>query len=302
MRSTNGTPRLTTALALAASLAAPAAHAEAPIVVAGVGLATPESVEYDATHDVYLVTNVNGSPFDADGNGFISRIAPDGRVLALKWIDGARDGVTLNGPTGAAAEGENLFLADRDAVRVFALADGHPVRSIPIPGATFLNGITPAGGDSVYVSDSGFLPGSRASGSDAIYRVWADGRYAVVVKAPDLGHPNGLVDTDAGLVVVTFGSGEVFRLDATGRRTPLPAPPHGGLDGVVRLADGRLLISSWKGSAVYALGPRRTVSVLADGLDAPADLGLDTRRNRLLIPLFRDNRVVILPLAGSSAR
>ena len=33
------------------------------IVVENVGLATPESVEYYAAEDVYLVTNINGSPF-----------------------------------------------------------------------------------------------------------------------------------------------------------------------------------------------------------------------------------------------
>ena len=93
------------------------------IVVSDVGFATPESVEYYAAEDVYLVTNINGSPFAADGNGFISKIKPDGSVIDLKWIDGTRKGVTLNGPKGAAIAGKNLFVADGDQVQVFSVYD-----------------------------------------------------------------------------------------------------------------------------------------------------------------------------------
>ena len=40
-----------------------ASLADGQITVENVGLATPESVEYYAAKDVYLVTNINGSPF-----------------------------------------------------------------------------------------------------------------------------------------------------------------------------------------------------------------------------------------------
>jgi hypothetical protein len=39
-----------------------------------------------------------------------------------------------------------------------------------------------------------------------------------------------------------------------------------------------------------------TFSVLAESLDAPADMGIDTKRNYLLVPLFEQNKVAILPL------
>lgn len=51
--------------------------------IEGVGLAQPESVLYDLESGTYLVSNVSSSPFAEDGNGFISRLAPDGRVLEL---------------------------------------------------------------------------------------------------------------------------------------------------------------------------------------------------------------------------
>ena len=88
-------------LAICGSTISFADEANKTIEVADIGLATPESVEYYAKEDVYLVTNINGSPFAADGNGFISKLKPDGSVVDLKWIDGTKPGVTLNAPKGA---------------------------------------------------------------------------------------------------------------------------------------------------------------------------------------------------------
>jgi hypothetical protein len=265
------------------------------IVVADVGLATPESVEYYAAEDVYLVTNINGSPFAVDGNGFISKLKPDGSVIKLKWIDGAKKGITLNGPKGAAISGKNLFVADGDQVQVFALPSGKQKKSITLKGSTFLNGITPGPGGSVYVTDSGYNEGFAANGTDAIYQVWVNGKHRAILKDKEMGHPNGIWDDKGRLVVNTFGSGKIFSIDKSGKQTAMPTPPNGGLDGLVKLKDGRLVTTSWGGSALYAMNKAGEYSVMADSLDAPADIGIDTKRNRILIPLFKLNKVVILP-------
>ena len=76
----------------------------------------------------------------------------------------------------------------------------------------------------------------------------------------------------------------------------MPAPPKGSLDGLLMLDDGRLLMSSWDESAIYVLNKNNTYSILAGSLDAPADLGFDTKRNRVLIPLFKQNKLVFLAL------
>ena len=267
------------------------------ITVADVGFATPESVEYNPVEDVYLVTNINGDSFAADGNGFISKLSPDGHVIDLKWIDGKKDGITLNAPKGATIIGENLFVTDIDQIHVFSLLDGQQKKSITITGSTFLNGITPAeSGEEVYVTDSGFNTGFRPSGTDAIYKVSVNGQYETVVKDKNMGGPNGIWADRGRLVVVTFGSGKMLNIDYFGKQTALPTPPNNNLDGLVKLEDGRFLLSSWGGSAIYALNRNRKFSVLADSLDAPADIGVDTKRKRLLIPLFKQNKVVIFPI------
>ncbi|MCK4840838.1 MAG: hypothetical protein KAT04_03020 [Methylococcales bacterium] len=268
-------------------------------VIAGVGFATPESVEYYAAGDVYLVSNINGDPLKADNNGFISKLSPEGKLLDLKWIDGANKRVTLHAPKGVAIKANKLYVTDLNQVQIFQLPSGKQTQSVTIKGSSFLNGITPGEGDFVYVTDSGLKAGKEGydpSGTDAIYKVWANGKYKLVFKDNTMGRPNGILAVDKKLIVVSFGSGEVFSINASGKKTAMPKPAKGGLDGLLMLDDGRFLISSWGESAIYILNTDNSYSILADKLDAPADLGFDTKRNRVLVPLFKQNKLVFLSL------
>src|SRR3989304_3479031 len=157
---------------LAVVVTANGVAAQAPAVtVQGVGFQTPEAVLYDAAGDGYLVSNINGSPTAADGNGFISRIGPEGQVLALKWIDGTVSSVTLHAPKGMAIVGEPPYLADLTRARLFDRRTGQPKGSVAVPGATFLNDAAAGPDGSVYATDSGFTAAFSPSGSDAGYRV-----------------------------------------------------------------------------------------------------------------------------------
>lgn len=269
----------------------------ASITLADTTFKTPESVLYVSGPDVYLVSNINGSPGEKDNNGFISRVAPDGRILEGAWIAGGANGAFLDAPKGMAVTGDTLLVADIDAVRLFHLTSGAPLGSWEVPGATFLNDMTSAPDGTIYVTDSGFTASFDESGTDALYRFGPGGEAIAVVKDPSLGHPNGICVAPDGVVVVTFGSGDVYRVDpASGARTDLPKPPTGQLDGVVRLADGTLLISSWEGSKVYRLDGAGTYTVVVEGITSPADIGYDSQRGRLLIPVFMENRVEIREL------
>ncbi len=254
---------------------------------------TPESVLHDAVADVYLVSNINGDPLGKDNNGFISRVGPDGRVLEPKWIAGGVNGVSLDAPKGSAIAGESLYVADIDVVRVFHRATGAPIATWAVPGAAFLNDVASGPDGTVYVTDTGFIAtpeGFGESGTDALYRFGPNGEAIVVVKDPSLGRPNGIVVASDGIIVCTFGSGEVYRIDpATGARTDLPKPPMGQLDGVV-LTGGGLLVSSWAGSAVYLLADNAYTTAV-DSVMTPADIGYDAGRSVVLIPVFMGNKI-----------
>ncbi|MBI4420689.1 MAG: SMP-30/gluconolactonase/LRE family protein [Gemmatimonadetes bacterium] len=287
-------------LALAAACTAAEQKDAAPpamqLTVADTGFKTPESVLYDAAADVYLVSNINGSPTDQDNNGFISRVGPDGKVANLRWIAGGANGVTLHAPKGMAIKGDTLFVADITAVRLFNRTTGASLGARAVHGATFLNDVAVGPDGTVYFTDSGLKAappsqGFAESGTDAVYRFGAGGRAVAVATGSRLGRPNGITVDSAGISVVTFGSGEVYRLDTrTGARTDLPKPPKGQLDGVERLADGSLLISSWEGQAVYRLsGTAYTTAV--DSVPSPADIGYDRKRSAVLIPIFMGNKI-----------
>jgi len=295
------------ALAIASPLAAcaggePAATAPAGIEVADAGLATPESVLADTVADVYLVSNINGSPLDKDDNGFISRVTPDGQVENLKWIDGAAPNVTLHAPKGTAIRGDTLYVADIDCVRRFHRVSGAPAGETCIQGATFLNDIAVGPDGAIYVTDSGLQAaegGFAPSGADAIYRFAApDSAARPLLKNAQLGAPNGIAVAPRQVVVVTFGSGELFQVATDGSKIPVLPASSRQLDGVVFTSDGGMLFSSWGDSAVYRVTPTGASSRMITGIAAPADIGYDPRRNRVLIPLFLDNKILIRDVGG----
>jgi hypothetical protein len=139
--------------------------------------------------------------------------------------------------------------------------------------------------------------GFEPTGTDAVYRITRDGNVESIASGEELNGPNGVLVSDAGVWVVTFNSNELYRL-VDGEKSDVVTLPAGGLDGIALAADGQLLISSWEGSAVFrgpATGPFEPV---AENLASPADIGFDSKRNLLLIPLLQEDRVVISPLDG----
>lgn len=268
-----------------------------PISVTQVGLQTPESVLLDPEADIYLVSNINGAPTAEDGNGFISKVNPDGTVATLRWVDGQAEGVTLNGPKGLALKGDTLFVSDITFVRAFDRVSGEPLASWEVPGSTFLNDLAVGPDGTLYVSDSGLNPDFSSSGTDAIYR-FENGAPVAVVRDTALAGPNGLAVTSRGLVTVGFGGNLVRTVPTgTGGMQTIAALPAGQLDGVVVLPDGSLLVSSWETSSIYHVPmDGGDVTAVIEGVPSPADIGWDGTRNRVLIPVFNESRLIFDPI------
>lgn len=254
-------------------------------------MATPESVLYDEAADRYLVSNINGKPLDADGNGFISELSPDGKVTKLKWIEGSAK-VKLDAPKGMAIVKGVLYVADIDKVRMFDAKSGAAKGEVKIEGATFLNDVTAAPDGRVFVSDSGMKAGAKdfePTGTDAVWII-EKGKAKALAKSTDLNRPNGVLFTEKGLLVNTFGAAEVYRLDDKGQKQDVTKTPNGGLDGLIPAGDS-LLVSSWGASAVYRGKLGGTFEPALQSLKAPADIGYDKKRGRVLVPRFLDNVV-----------
>lgn len=262
------------------------------------GFSTPESVLYDADSDVYLVSNINGEPTGADDNGYISKVSPeDGKVIEAKWIDGSEDNVKLDAPKGSAIQGGVLYVADITVVRQFDAKTGEPKGEIKIPGAAFLNDIAPAPDGGIYVTDTGVDAKFQPTGADAVYHIGKDGKVKPLIKNKTLGNPNGIaVAADGAVWVVTFGSGEIFSVDAKGKKQSAQKLPQGQLDGIVALDGGDMLVSSWAASAVYRGKPGGEWKPAIENVKSPADIGFDSKRKRVLIPSFQGNSVILHPV------
>ena len=268
----------------------------AELSISDIGFATPESVLHDEAADIYLVSNINGGPLEKAGNGFISRLRPDGEIEELRWIDGEREGVTLHAPKGMAIKGDTLFVADIDSVRAFDRSTGASLGARGVPGATFLNDLAIGPDGTLYVSDTGLDAAFAPTGTDAVHRFDEDGPRPIAEGAHLL-NPNGLVVHGESVLMVPFGGNVVWSIPAAGGAAESIATlPGGQLDGIVRIGGGVLLVSSLEAGAIYRIGADGGVTVAVEGLEAPADIGWDGRRERVLIPLFMADQVELRAL------
>lgn len=277
-----------------AGAAAPAKPADpAAAVTFKEGIATPESVLYDAETDTYLVSNINGSPTDKDNNGYIAELAPDGKVVNAKLIEGGQKKVTLNAPKGSALLGGTLYVADIDTVRLFDRKTGEPKGEVALKGATFANDVALGPDGLIYVSDSGLSPKFEGTGTDAIWVITPGKKPTAkaLIKSKDLHGPNGLLVTKDAIHVVCFGAPELQTYDLKGKKKgDFATLPNGALDGIIAIGD-ELLISSWGAKSIYRGKPGGEWKVAFAALEAPADIGFDSKRNRVLVPRFQGHIV-----------
>ena len=261
--------------------------------IENVGFATPESVLFDPKSGGYFVSNINGSPLEKDDNGFISVLHHTGKVHELKWIDGAAKDVVLNAPKGMGMAHGRLYVADIDVVRMFDAKSAEPLGEIAIEGATFLNDIAVGPDETIYVSDSGLTAEFKASGTDAVYTINKANQVKVLIKDANLGRPNGLLVAGGVVLVATFGTGTMYGVGQNGEQSPPVRIAKGQLDGLVRINERDVLVSSWGSKSVLMGKPGGVFEPIIEDLRAPADLGYDSKRKRVLIPLFQDDAVLI---------
>jgi len=292
-------------------LAVPAfAHAQKPVAesapvsvnsssvvtIANAGFSSPENIVYDAQDNVYLVANINGGARARDANGFISKVAPDGKVIALKWIDGSHASTRLDGPKGLAIHGDTLAVADVGAVRFFDRRSGASLGVRTLPGQ-LMNDVAFASDGSVYVTDTGPDAGKPGTADhDAIYRLYHDGRTVTVARSPSLSGPDGVVVSDDGIMYATFKGNNVAAISKSGARRVVATLPGKQVDGLRRLSDGSCIVTSWGAKTVYRMQPNGTLRPVLTGVTSPAGVAYDTKNGKLAITSMQDNKLYLLSL------
>lgn len=243
---------------------------------------TPESVIYDASQQVFYVSNVNQNPWEKDNNGFISKMSDTGEILELEWVTG------MSGPKGMAIVDDVLFVADLDELVLINTADGSVKQKILVEGASGLNDITPGADGDVYISDSN---------EGKIFR-YADGEVSVFhADAP--GRPNGLFMDQGKLFTAFSQAAELVHYDPVSLEKTVIATEIGAGDGITPTNEqGTYLVSDWNGEifVVNTDGFKQSILNTIDEKKNTADIWFVQEENLLLVPTFFDNRVVAYKL------
>ena len=256
------------------------------------GFVGPEAVRYDPDQDVYFVGNWGSdrNPGKADNDGYISRMRPDGTIENLRFIAGGTAGVTLHSPRGMYIVGDTLWAADFDAVRGFDRRTGKPLATVDFSKLDrgFLNDVAADATGAIYVTDTG---------KNKVYRV--RGGPTEVVSDTALGGPNGITwdASNNRFLILPFGGSHTIHAWTPGTTTLVNAltDPSSKFDGIEVLAPGRVLASSQADSSLHLFVNGTGRPIIKVG-GAPADIAVDTKRNRVAVPFVALNRVEIYQL------
>lgn len=258
-------------------------------------LKQPESVVYDIMRRSIYVSNINGEPSVADGNGFISLIANDGKIEKLKWIDG------LNAPKGMAMLGKKLFVTDINELLVIDVETAKISKRFKADDKSFLNDVAVTSSGVIYVTDTV---------NNRIYRLY-QGKLEMWLEDPKLENPNGLYIDNKYIIVGSWGT------PTDGWRTDIPGhivlispedkhikdfadgSPIGNLDGLARYDNNSFLVTDWmQGELKLVKSDGQVVTLLEIG-QGSADILYQRSRNLLLIPQMSKGNLVAYTLKTS---
>ncbi|MBM4091218.1 MAG: SMP-30/gluconolactonase/LRE family protein [Planctomycetes bacterium] len=250
------------------------------------GLDMPESVAYDPVDNVLYVSNIRGKPAEKDGNGTITKVSMEGKVLVAAWASG------LNAPKGLAIAGRHLYAADIDELVEIDLATAMITARHPTPGAVFLNDVAAHADGRVFTSDTGM---------GGIYCL-SNGKVEVWLKQKSIRWPNGLAAERDRLVVAAgdetgkrFGAESYLRAISYDKKeitTLIDLKPRCGLDGVQSDGHAGYLVTDWGlGKLMRATADGQT-AILAQPGQGTADFVYLPEKNLLLLPVMTKNLLI----------
>ncbi len=279
---------------------------EARLSTSIAGFHQPESVLYDEEQDVLFVSNIDGAGSDKDGIGYIVRIAAGDYTKAELFIQSGSSGV-LDAPKGMAIRDSILWVTDIDVLRGFHRYTGRPAATIDLRpyGAILLNDVDTGPDGALYVTDSAIRmteKGTIYENGDRIFAISRSGAVSVVAQGEELRTPNGIKwdDKVQRWIVAAFDPFQsmVYELPRTPGGAPkILARGPGNFDGIEVLNDGSIVVTCWDDFSVHMIRNGKQLRIAAN-IQQPADLGYDSRRNRLLIPSLIFGHVEVWQLSA----
>jgi sugar lactone lactonase YvrE len=133
------------------------------------------------------------------------------------------------------------------------------------------------------------------TGMDRIFRIQPDGAADVAFEGSSLEGPDGIQWDNNRFLIVALRGKDILSWTPGKSKADIFTSGIGGFDGIVKLSNGRFLVSSLDSSSVFLFESGKSSEIIK-GIDTPADIALDKKRNRLLIPSFSLNRVEVWQL------
>jgi hypothetical protein len=250
------------------------------------GINAPESVFVDSASGFIFVSDINGAPDQRDGNGYISKLGNDGKMITAQWVSG------LNAPKGLRSHNGTLWTADLDEVVGIDIASGKITSRTKIDGAKFLNDVAVGEDGTVYVTDT---VGSR------IYAV-KNGKATVFAEGDDIEYPNGLLVEKDRLVVGGWGKpeadfttkvpGRLFTLDLkTKKKTLITPEPTANIDGLESDGQGGYIVSDYMAGKILHVGAGGGVHLLKQLKQGTADLAYVPASKLIIVPEMSENKI-----------
>lgn len=238
-------------------------------------LSGPESIEYDAAHNRYLISNSdNGQILARNANGVLSVF---------------KSGISPN-PYGLEILGNTVYACCSGFIKGFDLETGNQVFNLNL-GATFLNGITTDGLFNLFATD---FTGKK------IYRIKPTSNTYNVMVSNLAQSPNGICYDQANnrLVFVNWGSNAPIKALSLSDSlvSTLTTTNLGNCDGIVWNGLDTWYVSVWTGQKVmkfdanFAAGP----ILVANGLSSPADIDYNLEGDSLAIPNSGNNTITFI--------
>lgn len=233
-------------------------------------LANPESVEYDASQDRYLISNTSSGQILAQDQG--------GALTVFASLTGT-------GPHGLEIQGNVLYACNGGRVKGFDLSSGMEVFNLNL-GGSFLNGIT-SDGNFLYVTDFS---------AQSIYRIDVAGQTFSVLTANTNGTPNGIVyDTMLDVLWVVFwgSNAPIKQIDRnSGAIVGTISTNLSNIDGVTIDCFGDLYVASWSPDQITRYPITITTGIpMPWSVSNPADIDYDQVNARICIPNTSTNSV-----------
>jgi hypothetical protein len=255
------------------------------------GFVAPESVVFDQERELLYVSNMGTwGEGSIAGDGFVSRVSVDGRILELRWVTG------LDNPKGLALANHRLYVGDdADLVEVDPKAGTVTARYAPADGPGGFNDCTADPDGNVYVFErrlasvfrlragqlerwatidvdqSGGPNGLLAEHDRLLLGGWArrgpdgreqPGRISTLSFADQslgrlgsqtIDHPDGIEpDGRGGYTVTDWETGDLWHILPDGKATPVFTLPRGAADHHYVVARHLLLIPLVLDDAVRA--------------------------------------------------